>query len=49
MEQVLCRNVDTSKRLALGKEIKAHYISVHFDNTSSIYDVEEVKSKIMVT
>ena len=28
--------------------IKAHHISVHFDNMSHVYDVEKVKSKFMV-
>ena len=28
--------------------IKAHHISVQFDNMSHVYDVEKVKSKFMV-
>ena len=28
--------------------IKAHHISVHFDNMSHVYDVEKVKCKFMV-
>ena len=47
---MLRRNIDTLVNGAIGTviSIKAHHISVHFDNMSHIYDVEKVKRKLMV-
>ena len=50
---MLHRNIDTSQVLVNGAigtviSIKAHHISVQFDNMSHVYNVEKVKSKFMV-
>ena len=50
---MLCRNIDTSKELvneAVGTvvSIKAHHITVQFDNVPEPYQVEKVKSRFMV-